>query len=111
MSFFFSEGPNFVSIWKNGESQCIMYLYFWRFLDQSWFKSVVYNSQYFEKIVLVLLNFLFISKGNFTTKVFKILYLIVLLLCYSQQFYVLLGIVLIKLPSSRHWQGVVKCIQ
>ena len=36
----------------------------------------VYNSQYFERMMLVLLNILFISKGNLTTKIFKILYLI-----------------------------------
>jgi hypothetical protein len=39
----FSMGPNFASIYKNGDSQYIVYFYCWTFLDRSWFKSVVYG--------------------------------------------------------------------
>ena len=37
----FSLSPSYTSVQKNRDSQCIMYFYSWRFLDQSWFKGVV----------------------------------------------------------------------
>ena len=33
----FLRGPNFDAVYKDGESQCIMYFYSHRFLDPSWF--------------------------------------------------------------------------
>ena len=36
-----SQGPNFASIRKSGQSQCIIYFYSWRFLDPRLFKSFV----------------------------------------------------------------------
>ena len=44
-------------------------------MDDSWFKSVVYNSQYFRKFPNIVEYFLFVVVGNFTTQIFKIPYL------------------------------------
>ena len=41
-----SEGSSFSSLQKKLEDQCTLYFHSWTFLDQSWFDSVVYNSQY-----------------------------------------------------------------
>ena len=72
-----------------GESQCIMYFYFWKFLDQIRLKSCI-KFPVFEKILIVLLMIFFISIGNFTTEALKNHFL-VLNICYPHWFYILLG--------------------
>jgi hypothetical protein len=58
-SIILSEGPNFASVQKTGESQCITYFYCWKFLDPSWFKRF-FKFPLFEQILLVFVGYIFI---------------------------------------------------
>ena len=49
---FCSKRPNFASVWQNGESQCIIYFYPWKFLDQSW-RKVLFGINSIWKILLI----------------------------------------------------------
>ena len=67
-------GSKFCVLINNVESQCITYLYSWKFLDQSWLKVSFRVPSIWEHFSFCWI--LFILLGNFTTEIFKVLYLL-----------------------------------
>ena len=73
--FLFKRGVFFALVNSSSVSLLSIQLIYWRFLDQSWFKSVVQNSQYFRKFYWFFVKYPFLYAGKRTTEIFKVLYL------------------------------------